>query len=297
MPWRPGLDPGAGQEDRAGGAVVGAGRAVLGHAATELAEGLDQDAIGQPRGRQVVQKRWECNQLGLGSPTPGTIASLPDSSSFPASPIAGCRPTPSSTRIIRNSGSQSFLRLRAEPSSPIGTTVRMPSLPPSSGITNRIRPSRSGSAARAVRTRKLGSQGDQRRTAQTLSENAARGHERDLRKKMEQVQEHCITGEASRWPIARRAGASLPRSSRGKNPELPSWPCRDPKNSRSNVEGKSNSKPPSDLGTSHHLRAGRGRIHHRSIDIDHRTGEGLAVGVEDASSDRDDGGRWGGSAC
>ena len=78
---------------------------------------------------QIAMLR-KCERFGFGYPTPGTIASRPDSSSLPASPIAGCRPTSPLTLISRFSGSRIALRCLAYPSSLNGTTVLMPSLPP-----------------------------------------------------------------------------------------------------------------------------------------------------------------------
>ena len=86
----------------------------------------------------------------------------------PAGPIPAACPRPASTGagrsralilISRFSGSRSALRYLAYPSSLKGTTVLMPSLPPSSWTTTRMRSSFSGPAACAVRARKPGSVG------------------------------------------------------------------------------------------------------------------------------------------
>ena len=60
----PGADAGTAEEDGAGGAVVGAAPAVLGHAAAELAEGHQQNAVGQAGGSEVFLKRKQgCRQV------------------------------------------------------------------------------------------------------------------------------------------------------------------------------------------------------------------------------------------
>ena len=58
-PVQPRPDAWAGQEDRAGRAMVGPHRSVLGDPAAELAEDQHQDAVGQPRRLQVIEERPE----------------------------------------------------------------------------------------------------------------------------------------------------------------------------------------------------------------------------------------------
>ena len=50
-------DAGTAEEDGAGGAVIGAEPAVLGHATAELTEGHQQNAVGQAGGSEVCSKR------------------------------------------------------------------------------------------------------------------------------------------------------------------------------------------------------------------------------------------------
>jgi hypothetical protein len=60
-----GVHPGTGEEDGAGRAVIGAERPVLSGPAAELAEGHQDDPVGQPRGGQVVSA--SSSVLGGGS--------------------------------------------------------------------------------------------------------------------------------------------------------------------------------------------------------------------------------------
>ena len=131
----------------------------------DAVEGAAQPSVGlRPRVlRAAPSARWPCcgsaSDRGWDIRPPGrSPAGRPGPCRPPLASTGAARPRRSACRASR-SAIRSSRRCRAYSSSRNGTTVLIPSLPPSSWTTTRMRPSRSGRAAIAVRVRKPGSIG------------------------------------------------------------------------------------------------------------------------------------------